>query len=273
MHKISIVTVVYNRPDDLNRTILSCISQIYKNKEYVIIDGGSPQETIDVIKEHEKDIDVWISEPDNGIFNAMNKSLEYISGDYVIFMNAGDVFCSADTLERVFLNKEYNEKIIYGDSILHNNSGYLYRKNASIYETKATLRDYIYKGQGICHQAMFTKVDVLKKIKFNEKYKLGADYDTTAQILKHFPNSYHNLRIPICVFDDVSGGASHRQLRTVINERIEMFGGKKDLFYHVFLVRNEWFSYVKKIAAFMIPLLRKSYRANKYTNSLEELCV
>lgn len=272
MHRISIVTVVYNRPDDLERTILSCISQKYDNKEYIIIDGGSSKETIDVIKKHDKSISLWVSEPDKGIFNAMNKSLQYISGDYVIFMNAGDVFCSEETLEKVFGYINYKENIIYGDSILHNNFGYLYRKNAPIYEMEATQRDYIYKGQGICHQAIFTRAEILKEIKFNERYKLGADYDTTAQIIKIDPQSYYNLRMPICVFDDVSGGASHRQLRAVINERIEMFGGKKDFFYYIFLFKNELFSLFKNFIFFMIPLSRKIYHSNKYTNSLEELC-
>lgn len=271
MHKISIVTVVLNRPIELERTICSCINQTYLNKEYIVIDGGSSKETIDIIKKYSNGITKWVSESDSGIFNAMNKSLRYVTGDYVIFMNAGDVFISSNTLYDIFNNREYTENIIYGDSILHNKYGYLYRKNASIYERKATQRDYIYIGQQICHQAMFTNTMILKEIKFNEKYKLGADYDTTAKIIQNNPNSYYNLKTPICIFDDVLGGASHYQLKKVIDERIDMFCGKKDLYYYMFLTKNYILLQIKDVISFLIPSLQKKYRTKKYKQSLEEL--
>lgn len=273
MLTVSIVTVVYNRPKDLERTILSCIKQDYVSKEYIIVDGGSTDGTIDVIKKYEDKISLWKSEPDKGIFNAMNKSLEMVSGDYVIFMNAGDVFYSSNVLSSIFLNHDRVENIIYGDSILHNKNGFKYRKTSSIYEKNASIRDYVYKGQGICHQAIFTKIDILKTVKFDEKYVLGADYDTTAKIIKSTPGSCLKLSFPICVFDDVSGGASHGQLKKVIDERLKMFNYKKDWYYYYFLYINELLVCLKNIISFLFPWLKRRYLSNQYSKSIEELCV
>lgn len=273
MNKVSIVTVVYNRPHDLEKTIISCASQTYQNKEYIIIDGGSFQETIQVIKKYHDSISFWISEPDKGIFNAMNKSLSYVTGDYVIFMNAGDTFFSDEVLSSIFGCHTYDESILYGHSILHNKYGYLCRINNSIYEKGASKSDFVFRGQGICHQAMFTKSDVLKKIRFDEKYPLGADYDTTYKIVQLAPNSYVNLKIPICVFDDLSGGASHRQLKRVIDERVKMFNYKKDFRYYCFLLKQYTRESIRRLLSIVIPFAKKRYIERKYSKSLESLCV
>ena len=100
--KLSIITVNYNDAKGLERTILSVISQTKHNFEFIVIDGGSTDGSIDVINKYERHIDYWVSEPDGGIYQGMNKGLRQAQGEYVNFMNSGDCFHSTDVLERIF---------------------------------------------------------------------------------------------------------------------------------------------------------------------------
>jgi glycosyltransferase involved in cell wall biosynthesis len=109
MHKkplISIITVCFNSARLLQRTIKSVRNQTYTEIEYIVIDGASKDNTLQLIKENQDIIDLWRSEPDSGLYFAMNKGLDLASGDYVIFINAGDMFYSHDTLEKISLHQE-----------------------------------------------------------------------------------------------------------------------------------------------------------------------
>jgi glycosyltransferase involved in cell wall biosynthesis len=97
---ISVITVVYNGQDYLEETIQTVLKQTYQNKEYIIIDGGSLDDTVEIIKKYEDSIDYWISEPDNGIADAMNKGLKVAQGDYILFLHSDDYFLENNTLEK-----------------------------------------------------------------------------------------------------------------------------------------------------------------------------
>lgn len=115
--KVTVVTVCYNAAETIEKTILSVIGQTYDNTEYLIIDGGSKDETLAVIKKYEKNISKWISEPDKGIYDAMNKAIKMATGEWINFMNAGDCFASENVLADVF--KEVipeNVKFLYSDN-------------------------------------------------------------------------------------------------------------------------------------------------------------
>jgi len=114
--KISIITVCLNAGDSLEKTILSVKSQTYTNYEYIIIDGKSIDNTADIIKKYSDDISKWESKHDKGIYDAMNKGIMLASGEWLIMMNAGDIFADNQVLEKVF-SKEYDEhhKFLYGD--------------------------------------------------------------------------------------------------------------------------------------------------------------
>lgn len=114
--KISIITVCYNAKDDIEKTVLSVIKQTYKDYEYIVIDGGSTDGTLDIINKYKDKISYSISEPDRGVYDAMNKALKEASGEWVNFMNAGDVFADDRVLEYIF-EKEYGNDInfIYSD--------------------------------------------------------------------------------------------------------------------------------------------------------------
>lgn len=118
--KISIITICYNSSKTIERTILSVLGQTYQNYEYIVIDGGSTDGTVDILRKYSRKIN-WISEPDNGIYDAMNKGIRISKGEWLNFMNAGDRFASNDVLEKIFCY-EYPEdiKFLYSDTYFEN---------------------------------------------------------------------------------------------------------------------------------------------------------
>ena len=99
--KLTVVTINYNNCKGLEKTLRSVTSQLTPEVEYVVIDGGSTDGSVDLIKRYEKNISFWVSEPDKGIYNAMNKGIAHAKGEYINFMNSGDCFHSPDVLSRV----------------------------------------------------------------------------------------------------------------------------------------------------------------------------
>ena len=124
--KFSIITVTYNAAPYLERTVLSVLSQSYPDIEYLIIDGQSTDGTVDIIRQYESGIAYWVSEPDKGLYDAMNKGLRRATGDYVWFLNAGDTFPSADlvqTIAQKIARRKHLPDVIYGDTAIVNNEG------------------------------------------------------------------------------------------------------------------------------------------------------
>ena len=118
---ISVVTVCYNAVNDIEKTIMSVLGQTYKNIEYIIIDGGSIDGTIDIINKYKEHISLFVSEPDKGIYDAMNKGLMKANGQWINFMNAGDTFASNSVISNIFGCNESDlikYDVIYGDCIV-----------------------------------------------------------------------------------------------------------------------------------------------------------
>lgn len=166
---ITVVTVVKNSGEQLKTTINSVSEQTYDNIEFIIIDGASTDTTLGVIKSNDEKIDKWISEPDNGIFDAMNKGINLASGEWINFLNAGDYFYEKDTVKKVF-SKNYGEAdFIYGHTYF---LGGDFKGVVKVWEF-----DILWKTMIFTHQSLFTKSAVLKKRKFNTQFKICADYD------------------------------------------------------------------------------------------------
>lgn len=129
---ITVVTVVYNAVDVIEKTINSVLNQTYANIEYIIVDGNSTDGTIDIIKKYEDKISYWVSERDNGIYDAMNKGIRLAKGEWLNFMNAGDVFFDANSIENAIseLQKDSDADVIYSDTILDFNSGSMIFKSS-----------------------------------------------------------------------------------------------------------------------------------------------
>lgn len=170
---ISIITIVYNNERGIEKTISSVINQTYNNIEYIIIDGGSNDQTVPIIKKYNDKIDYWISEPDNGIYNAMNKGIKVAKGEYLNFMNSGDTFTKNTIIEEIMNLKEENDAIIYGNII----KCYKYhtQRSCGITKSKPDIVDF-YKNT-IHHQSAFIKKELFNKYGlYEEKYKLASDW-------------------------------------------------------------------------------------------------
>lgn len=168
MIKITIITVCFNSVDTIEETIKSVIDQTYNNIEYIIIDGGSTDGTIDIIKKYADRIAYWVSEPDKGIYDAMNKGIEAATGDYVLFLGADDTLYEKDLLNKVaYIIAGGKRNIVYYGDVIFRPSGKRYMGKFS----KWTLIKH-----NICHQAIFYPSIILKKHPYNMRYKTYADY-------------------------------------------------------------------------------------------------
>ena len=169
--KLSIITINLNNKAGLRKTIRSVVSQTYADYEYILIDGGSTDGSVDVIKEHDDRISYWVSEPDKGIYNAMNKGIKMASGDYCLFLNSGDYFLNSTVLE-ICLNSLFTEDIIYGN-VVFDRQGIL-----ETFKTPAMLTFYYFYINSIPHPCSFIKRDLFFQIGlYNERYKIVSDWE------------------------------------------------------------------------------------------------
>lgn len=173
--KISIITVVFNGVNVIERTILSVIEQSYNNLEYIIIDGGSNDGTIELIKKYEQHITFWSSEPDKGIYDAMNKGIRIATGELINFMNAGDGFIDSNVVQDVTFQwiNDTMPDVLYGNSWIEYESGV--RKRIEAGNNASTQ----WKGPIFRHGAMFVKSALQKTypFKLEKEYKICADFD------------------------------------------------------------------------------------------------
>lgn len=140
---VSVITIVYNGEKDVERTIYSVINQTYRNIEYIIVDGGSKDSTVDIIRSHENHIIKWISESDKGIYDAMNKGIKMASGEWLVMMNAGDIFADENVLENIF------------SSEISDNISFLYSDVFSLRPNRERiLRPLSYEKGNLIHQAI-----------------------------------------------------------------------------------------------------------------------
>ena len=184
--KISIVTVVLNASAELQRTIFSVSGQYYPQVEFIIIDGGSTDGTLDVIREQQEKITTWISEPDKGIYDAMNKGLERATGDWVNFMNAGDVFANAE--------------VMYGDSI----AGY---PGYCVFRA-ALPADQLWKGMVCNHQSLFLRRAVIADTGYDLSFRIGADHELLYRL---YLRGCRFVKVPVTVAIWKTGGVSDRR--------------------------------------------------------------
>ncbi len=233
--KFTIVTINYNNKDGLRQTIISVIEQLCQDFEYIIIDGGSRDGSLEVIKEYNDKIDYWESAADSGIYHAMNKGLLQVHGDWVIFMNSGDVFANKEVLGWVdSLVVPENIGIIYGDSFEKDASGQKkYLKALPFWESK----DYLHH-KGICHQSSFTKALLAKKYQFDQQFMIAADYKMFYEIyMDGF--SFYYLPQAVSVFDTC--GICHRNRKQAFKEDAIILGKYKTLKYYYFYLKKFYY--------------------------------
>jgi len=179
--KISIVTVVYNGEKYLEQTLKSVISQTYDNIEYIIIDGQSQDNTLNIIKQYEEYISIWKSEKDYGIYDAMNKGIDLATGEFIWFLNAGDEIYDITTVENVF--KDYNnEDVFYGVTQLIKENGPI-KLATKVTQVPKVLTDKSFiHGMAVSHQSIIIKTKLIQK--YNLDYTIVSDHDWIISALK-----------------------------------------------------------------------------------------
>lgn len=198
--KLSIITVNYNNKEGLKKTVNSVLSQTYHDFEWIIIDGGSTDGSKEIIEQIKDNLAFWCSEPDKGIYNAMNKGIAKSKGDFVNFMNSGDCYFEKDTLEKVFM-EGVDADIIYGDWVKYSKGKEFVVKSPNVADL-----DFFFRHT-ICHQAQFIKTENLKNNGYDESFKIYADWVFCVQLLLKGATTQY-VEIPICVYD-MSGVSSH----------------------------------------------------------------
>ena len=195
--KVSVVTVVFNSADLLEATMQSVLEQTYPHTEYIVIDGGSVDGTLEIIHRYEARLEKWISEPDKGIYDAMNKGIALAQGDWICFLNSGDRFHTPQTLSQVFGNIEFDCEVVYGSCLIK------YPKYSKLRLAKNI--NNLRLGLPSCHQGFFVRTSSASSIMFNLNEGLAADY---GMICACYRNGGRFKKIPMIIADYSTGGIS-----------------------------------------------------------------
>lgn len=265
MHFISIITINYNDAIGLKKTIDSVIHQSYTDFEYIIIDGGSTDGSLELIKENESNINYWVSEPDKGIYNAMNKGIMAAKGEYLLFLNGGDWFCNPESLS-FLANKTGNFDIIFGNT-------YFYYSEKKIEENKLPnliTFNYLAYVNAIPHQAtLIKKKFIINNGLYDESLKIASDWKFF--LLSFFKWNASYLHVPhfICYYDFGGISSTNRPLAELEEKQIiqEEFANFRYVKEQMILVDKVLFYY--KYSRFIRVL--KAFRLLKkfeYPNSI-----
>lgn len=233
---ISVVTICYNIQDQIEKTLRSVIFQSYQDIEYIIIDGASKDNTVNIIKKYvdiyPNRISYWCSETDNGIYDAMNKGIIKATGDYIIFMNGGDIFYNNDVISTVFSNNPgiTSADVIFGGKAIINHEKIEIIPTNPFYHSTDKI-----KYMGISHQAIFLRTQYAKKYRFNTKFKITADYD---MIKKVYDSGaiFKEVKIPICIYD--TNGISIVESKKTFIEVAQICGLSKCHIHFIIILRK-----------------------------------
>ena len=213
---ISIITVNYNNVDGLKKTFNNLKNQSYQDFELVVIDGGSNDGSIDLIKTNDS-ISYWVSEKDNGVYHAMNKGIKKATGEYVIFMNSGDIFYDDHVMSDFIADLNEGHDLVYGNALYYNDTGYLRKEIAPKILTFAFFRD-----TGINHQSAFIKRKLFyDSFFYNEAYKISADWDFFIRNVCLNDISYKHKDRFVCRCDHSGITAAPENYQIYIGERQE----------------------------------------------------
>ncbi len=216
--KFSIITVTFNAGATLEDTIQSVITQSYRNLEYIIIDGGSKDRTLDIIERYRTHIHAVVSEPDQGLYDAMNKGLKLATGDYICFLNAGDELHEDDTLLLMVHSITENAlpDVLYGETAIVDEEGHFLRMRRLSAPERLTWKSFR-NGMLVCHQAFFARRDLAEP--FDLKYRFSADFDWCIRIMKK-SQALHNTHLTL--IDYLNEGMTTRNRKASLKERFRI---------------------------------------------------
>lgn len=233
----SIITVTYHAESVLEETILSVVSQTYHNIEYIIVDGASKDRTLSIVNKYRDKIQAVVSEPDKGLYDAMNKGLKMAKGEYVCFLNAGDTFHEDDTLQLIVhqLNKSnVLPDVIYGETALVDAQRHFVRMRRL--QTPDTLNWKSFRqGMLVCHQAFIPKRALAETYDLN--YRFSADFDWCIRVMKK-ASLLHNTRLTL--IDYLDEGMTTKNRKASLKERFRImakhYGYISTVLHHIWFV-------------------------------------
>ncbi len=233
---ISIITITYNAESEIGPTLESLNRQTFRNFEHLVIDGASSDNTLAMVKEMSPD-SIVISEPDKGLYDAMNKGLRAAKGEYVLFLNAGDSLHSPDILRRYAERRGAN--IIYGDTIIVDSERNFIKPRHLSAPKKLTFKSFS-KGMLVCHQAFMVRRSISPE--YDLQYRFSADYEWTLKCLRS-SDPTHNANIEAIAIDYLSDGLTDKNHKASLKERYKImcryYGTLPTILRHIgFAVRN-----------------------------------
>lgn len=244
--KVSVVTIVYNGLDKIENTIISVINQTYKNIEYIVIDGNSDDGTLNIIEKYQNKIEYWVSEPDHGIYDAMNKGIFRAKGDWICFINSGDSFYSEESLEKVFDQPiSFNTAVIYADVyVLSFKSKFIKKaEDLNIFEIRLPFS----------HQSSLVRTSYLKNRPFNLEYKICADYDFFYPLYLSNRSLFQYVPVVMASFDATDGLSTNYPMRAY-KELAICRKENSDIFWKFKYIFKYMVFYLKKIIKVVLKL-------------------
>ena len=250
----SIITVTYNAEKVLQRTLDSVLRQTYEGVEHLIVDGASKDRTLPLTEQYKQQSDtsdnghqvIIQSEPDCGIYDAMNKGLTQASGEYVVFLNAGDFFPADDTLEQIVHQCRLNEYpaaerpgVLYGNTDIVDGEGRFLRPRRLQPPEKLTWKSFQH-GMLVCHQAFYARTDIAKNTQYDTRYRFSADVDWCIRVMREA----ERMALPLCNTNMVLAnytqeGATTQNHRASLKERFDVMRRHYGLFST--LAMHAWF--------------------------------
>ena len=238
--KFSIITVTFNAGKVLEKTIQSVINQSYKHVEYIIVDGASKDNTLEIAERYRNRINTLVSEPDKGLYDAMNKGIRLATGDYLCFLNAGDTFHNNETLQHMVntLKNETLPDVIYGQTAIVDANGHFLHMRRKSAPEKLTWKSF-QNGMLVCHQAFFARRTLALAHPYDLQYRFSADFDWCIRLMKK-AKCLHNTRLTI--IDYLNEGMTTRNHRASLKERfrimVKHYGLFSTMWHHFLFVKQ-----------------------------------
>lgn len=258
--RYSVITINYNNKDGLRQTIDSIVGQTYDDYEFIIIDGGSTDGSVEVIKEYSSSVDYWVSEQDNGIFHAMNKGVAQAHGDYCVFINSGDCFYDGDVLY-CFSKLDFLEDIIVG-KVVSENKKMLFEPpmiEISLY--------YLYSAT-VPHQGSFIRTQLLKFFPYDENLRIVSDWKFFVQAIILNNCSLRYVDDYVTIFD--MGGVSSTNPELMWEEKERVL---HELFPPRVLADCETMKKSECLTQTLTPVLRRHFLLDKVLYTIGTLLV
>lgn len=235
--RLSVITVTYNAEQVLEPTLKSIFAQDYDDIESIVIDGGSSDGTVNILKKYDAQIACWVSEPDQGLYDAMNKGLKKATGDYVCFINAGDILYSSTTVSRMMeeIRKNNLPDVIYGETAMIDGVGNRLGMRRLKPPKRLSWKSFKW-GMLVCHQSFLVKRKIAPF--YDTGYRLAADYDWCIRCM-HSADRICNSHLIFSGF--LEGGVSTARRKEGLKERFRVmcryygFGGT--------VLRHIWFAF------------------------------